>query len=92
MSQNLSSLLTVVAVSIVAALAAHLIFRRMVAASVGAGVLTSLAVHVHWTLRQGFFDGWFVLSFFTVSALSIGIALVVGVALRALRSGLRHAA
>lgn len=92
MSQNLLSLLTVVAVSIVVALASHLAFKRVVAASVGAGVLTSLAVHVHWTLRQGFFEGWFFLSFFTVGALAIGIALVLGFALRALRPGLRNPA
>lgn len=88
MSENLASLLTVVGTSVVLALVLHRVFERPVVASVASGVLTSLAVHAYWTLGQGYFDGWFFISFFTVGALASGIGLAVGLALEAFRA--RH--
>ena len=87
LSPNLVSFLTVVVVAIVIAAVFHLVSRRLIVASVGAGVLSSLAVHVLWTFQQGYFDGWFFISFFTVSALAIGISFVVGLAVRAGSTG-----
>jgi len=85
MSQNTLSLLQFLGIALTVSAIAHSLSRRLgVASGIGAVVSAALTI-AFWSVRQGYFDGWYVVGFVTLSTAGLAVAFAVGYIFRRVR-------
>jgi hypothetical protein len=78
MNREAASFMICVGISVGVAGLTHLLHRKYLTACVISAVISSLLFHVFMYFQLGYFDGWFLISFFTVGAIVFGIAMACG--------------
>jgi hypothetical protein len=95
MSQNAITFVQFFGIALAISVIAHSLSRRLEVASGVAAVASAALAITYWSFRQGYFDGWFIIAFVTLSAIGAAVAFAVGFAFRHFRrqrEPQRHAA
>jgi len=85
MNQNTLSFLQFLGIALAVSTIAHSLSRRTGVASGIAAVVSAVLTIAFWSVRQGYFDGWYVVGFFTLTAVGAGVAFAVGFIFRRVR-------